>query len=444
MGEKPRAKAAAGFGCFISPFHLRPFRPAAEADCLWLWDRPQKLFLHLELFPRPAYLYLVGKKAPPPCLSSSKPAEICQHDIRAYMKQIYWCNKLEDTEYLVEFLPIVQFVRLRRPDRLFLDRWTKVLLPILHPPPPHPPPEAREKNERRVCVRGRRRRMKEEEEAAGEKRCEEKMRRRRGWGGRESEGEKESSAGATHDGDGDEERGEEEEAACCSVLREADRSSPPFSSPLLPPRRGATELEDSLLRPPPVLLYSFRSRSDALAHPYCRTVRQRRRIFSRKQRKRRKSAAWKFGQPHPLKEVGKNLVSLSPSFARLSKNIRSNSPPLQLSRVLDPHPSSPHLLLPREMEVGFISRTAEEERERRPTPPTPTPPVLIPPSVWCLFCGACFFPPPISPAPFHFLRVSPRWFLGRKVMIINGSPCSCSRRGSPTHHIPFISDRRLA
>ncbi len=152
-------------------------------------------------------------------------------------------------------------------------------------------------------------------------------------------------------------------------------------------------MEDSLLRPPPVLLYSFRSRSDALAHPYCRTVRQRRRIFSRKQRKRRKSAAWKFGQPHPLKEVEKTLVSLSPSFARLSKNIRSNSPPLQLSRVLDPHPSSPHLLLPREMEVGFISRTAEEERERRPTPPPP-PPVLIPPSVWCLFCGACFFPPP--------------------------------------------------
>ena len=106
------------------------------------------------------------------------------------MKQMHWCNKLEDTEYLVEFLPIVQFVRLRRPDRLFLDRWTTVLLPILHPPPPHPPPEAREKNERRVCVRGRRRRMKEEEEEAGEKRCEEKMRRRRGEGGRESEGKK--------------------------------------------------------------------------------------------------------------------------------------------------------------------------------------------------------------------------------------------------------------
>ncbi len=113
---------------------------------------------------------------------------------------------------------------------------------------------------------------------------------------------------------------------------------------LLPPRRGATELEDSLLRPPPVLLYSFRSRSDALAHPYCRTVRQRRRIFSRKQRKRRKSAACKFVQPHPLKEVGKNLVSLSPSFARLSKNIRSNSPPPTLSRprsssFLSPPPS---------------------------------------------------------------------------------------------------------
>ncbi len=185
------------------------------------------------------------------------------------------------------------------------------------------------------------------------------------------------------------------------MLIEADRSSPPFSSPLLPPRRGATELEDSLLRPPPVLLYSFRSRSDALAHPYCRTVRQRRRIFSRKQRKRRKSAACKFVQPHPLKEVGKNLVSLSPSFARLSKNIRSNSPPsnsLASSILILPLPTSFSL----EKWKWALSQGRRRKRGRGALLLL----LLLLPSSSPLQSGACFVVPASSPPPLSRPRRS--------------------------------------